>query len=125
MKVSAYIMRVGKAGGVYRGYLAEVDGSLLEMGYIYPLGGGFAVVCVEDAVIQGETLNRAVYGRGGDFQTVLAGDLAVVRYNGEGFKSVCKEDIALLEGRLKPVERIAYGKVCLKAASTLPEWEGK
>lgn len=118
-------MRVGKTGEVYQGYLSEADVSLLEQGYIYPLSGGLAVVCVEDAVAQGETLNRAVYDGGGNFQTVLAGALAAVRYEGGCFKGICKEDIASIENALKPVERIAYGKVCLKASSTLPKWEGK
>lgn len=125
LEVSAYIMRVGKNGEVYQGYLSEAGVSLLEQGYIYPLGGGLAIVCVEDAVVQGETLNRAVYDSGGNFQTVLAGSLAAVRYEGGCFKGVCKEDIASIENALKPVERVAYGKVCLKAASTLPKWEGK
>ena len=125
LKVSAYIMRVGKTGEVYQGYLGETDVSLLELGHIYPLGGGLAIACVEDAAIQGETLNRAVYDNNGNFQTVLAGDLAAVRYERGCFKGVCKEDIASIENALKPVERIAYGKVCLKAASMLPKWEGK
>ncbi len=116
LKVSAYIMRVGKTGEVYQGYLGETDVSLLELGHIYPLGGGLAVACVEDAVIQGETLNRAVYGHDGNFQTVLAGDIVGVRYDGEDFRSIRKEDIAALEKALKPIERIAYGKICLKAA---------
>lgn len=125
LEASAYIMRVGKTGGAYQGYLGEADVSLLEQGYIYPLGGGLAVVCVEDAVVQGETLNRAVYDGDGNLQTVLAGDLAAVRYEGGCFKGVCREDIASIENALKPVERIAYGMVCLKAASTLPKWEGE
>ncbi len=125
LEVSAYIMRVGKTGEVYQGYLGEADVSLLEPGYIYLLGGGLAVVCVEDAVVQGETLNRAVYDGDGNFRAVLAGNLAAVRYGGGCFKDVCKEDIASLEKILKPVERIAYGRVCLKASSTLPVWEGK
>lgn len=125
LKVSAYIMRVGKTGEVYQGYLGEADVSLLEQGCMYPLGGGLIVSCVEDAVVQGETLNRAVYDNDGNFQTVLAGNLAAVRYEGGCFQGVCKEDIAFLEKALKPVERIAYGRVCLKAASTLPKWEGK
>ena len=109
----------------YRGYLGEADVTSLGQGHKYPLGGGLAVVCVEDAVVQGETLNRAVYDSDGNFQTVLAGDLAAVRYEGGCFKGVCKEDIASIENALKPVGRIAYGKVCLKAASTLPKWEGE
>ena len=125
LEVSAYIMRVGKTGEVYQGYLGEADVSLLEPGYIYLLGGGLAVVCVEDAVVQGETLNRAVYDGDGNFRAVLAGNLAAVRYGGGCFKDVHKEDIASLEKILKPVERIAYGRVCLKASSTLPVWEGK
>ncbi len=125
MKVSAYIMRVGETGEVYQGYLAETDTALLELGDIYSLGGGLIVACVEDAVIQGETLNRAFYGKDGKFRTVLAGNLAAARYDGGGFRSISKEDIALLEKTLKPVECIAYGKVCLKASSALPEWEGK
>ena len=125
LEVSAYIMRVGKNGEAYQGYLGEAHVSLLEQGYIYPLGGGLAIVCVEDAVVQGETLNRAVYDSDGNFQTVLAGDLAAVRYEGGCFKGVCKEDIASIENALKPVGRIAYGKVCLKSSSTLPKWEGE
>ncbi len=125
LEVSAYIMRVGKTGEAYQGYLGEADVTLLEQGHIYPLGSGLAIVCVEDAVVQGETLNRAVYDSDGNFQTVLAGDLAAVRYEGGCFKGVCKEDIASIENALKPVGRIAYGRVCLKAASTLPKWEGK
>ena len=125
LEVSAYIMRVGKTGEVYQGYLSEVGVSLLEQGYIYPLSGGLAIVCVEDAVVQGETLNRAVYDSDGNFQTVLAGNLAAVRYEGGCLKGVCKEDIASIENALKPVERIAYGRVCLKASSTLPKWEEK
>ena len=125
LEVSAYIMRVGKTGEAYRGYLGEADVTSLGQGHKYPLGGGLAIVCVEDAVVQGETLNRAVYDSDGNFQTVLAGDLAAVRYEGGCFKGVCKEDIASIENTLKPVERIAYGKICLKAASTLLKWEGK
>ena len=125
LEVSAYIMRVGKTGEAYQGYLGEADVTLLEQGHIYPLGGGLAIVCVEDAVVQGETLNRAVYDSDGNFQTVLAGNLAAVRYEGGCFKGVCKEDIASIENALKPVGRIAYGKVCLKSSSTLPKWEGK
>lgn len=54
MEVSAYIMRVGKNGEAYQGYLGEADVSLLELGYVYPLGGGLAVVCVEDAWFRGK-----------------------------------------------------------------------
>ncbi len=125
LEVSAYIMRVGKTGEAYRGYLGEADVTSLGQGHKYPLGGGLAIVCVEDAVVQGETLNRAVYDSDGNFQTVLAGDLAAVRYEGGCFKGVCKEDIASIENALKPVGRIAYGKVCLKSSSTLPKWEGE
>lgn len=125
LEVSAYIMRVGKTGEAYQGYLGEADVTSLGQGHKYPLGGGLAIVCVEDAVVQGETLNRAVYDSDGNFQTVLAGDLAAVRYEGGCFKGVCKEDIASLENALKPVGRIAYGKVCLKSSSTLPKWEGE
>ncbi len=125
LEVSAYIMRVGKTGEAYQGYLGEADVTSLGQGHKYPLGGGLAIVCVEDAVVQGETLNRAVYDSDGNFQTVLVGDLAAVRYEGGCFKGVCKEDIASLENALKPVGRIAYGKVCLKSSSTLPKWEGE
>ncbi len=124
LEVSAYIMRVGKTGEAYQGYLGEADVTSLGQGHKYPLGGGLAIVCVEDAVVQGETLNRAVYDSDGNFQTVLAGDLAA-GYEGGCFKGVCKEDIASIENALKPVGRIAYGKVCLKSSSTLPKWEGK
>jgi len=61
----------------------------------------------------------------GIYRPDLAGELAAVRYERGCFKDVCKEDIVSIENALKPVERIAYGKVCLKAASTLPKWEGK
>ena len=125
LEVSAYIMRVGKTGEAYQGYLGEADVTSLGQGHKYPLGGGLAIVCVEDAVVQGETLNHAVYDSDGNFQTVLAGDLAAVRYEGGCFKGVCKEDIASIENALKPVGRIAYGKVCLKSSSTLPKWEGE
>ena len=118
-------MRVGEGGAVYKGYQGSVDSALLELGDMYPLGHGLAIACVEDAAIQGETLNRAVYDCGGNLQTVLGGNLAAVRYDGECFRSICKEDISFLEHVLKPIERIAYGKICLKAACTLPEWKGR
>lgn len=86
-------MRVGKNGEAYRGYLGEAHVSLLGQGYIYPLGGGLAIVCVEDAVVQGETLNRAVYDSDGNFQTVLAGDLAAVRYEGDVLKGYVRRTL--------------------------------
>lgn len=123
MEVSVYIMRADKDGIVYQGYQAQVEARVLEGNYIYPLGRGVGIVCVEDAVVMGEPLNRAVYGGNGEFQTVLAGNLAAVRHDGECFSDIQEEDVIFIEESLKPIERIAYGKVFLKGAGSLPVWE--
>lgn len=125
MEVRAYIMRADESGIVYKGYQSVIGSGVLEGCYIYPLGNGVGIACGEDAVIQGRTLNRAVYDGSGRLKTVLAGNLAAVRYDGECFGSIQKEDIKMVEKLMKPIERIAYGRVCLKAACTLQEWEGR
>ena len=109
----------------YKGYPSVIGSGVLEGCYIYPLGNGVGIACCEDAVILGRTLNRAVYDGSGKFKTVLAGNLAAVRYDGECFGSIQKEDIKIIEELMKPIERIAYGKVFLKEADGLPEWTDK
>lgn len=125
MEVRAYIMRASESGIVYKGYQSVIGSGVLEGCYIYPLGNGVGIACCEDAVILGRTLNRAVYDGSGRLKTVLAGNLAAVRYDGKCFGSIQKEDIKIIEELMKPIERIAYGKVFLKEADGLPEWTDK
>lgn len=125
MEISVYIMRTDEEGVVYRGYQARIESGLLEGEYIYPIDDGIGIACGEDAVVMGRTLNRAVYDRNGNFKTVLAGDLVAVRYDGKCFSDIQKEDIIFIEKLLKPIGRIAYGKVFLKETSKLPEWSDR
>ena len=73
----------------------------------------------------GKTLKRAVFDERGDFITVLAGNLMMVRHEGDSFTSIQEEDVVVIEKLLKPIERIFDGKIFLKDVQELKIWEGK
>lgn len=126
----AYFLRASD-GVVNKGYLSEIPNSLkAEQDYVgggietFALNDELVLIGARDAVIFGKTLNRAFYDESGNFITVFAGNLLVVRYRGGEFCSVLEEDVKLIERLLKPIDHIACGTVFLKAAEELPEWKG-
>ena len=125
-----YFLRASD-GVVYKGYLSEIPNSLkAEQEYVgggietFTLNDELVLVGGRDAVVFGKTLNRALYDESGKFITAFAGNLMVVRYKGNEFESILKEDVELIERLLKPIDHIACGTVFLKAAEELPEWKG-
>lgn len=125
----AYFLRASD-GVVYRGYLSEIPNSLkAEQDYVgggietFALNDDLVLIGARDAVIFGKTLNRAFYDESGNFITAFAGNLLVVRNNGDEFDSILEKDVELIERLLKPIDHIACGTVFLKAAEELPEWE--
>ncbi len=82
------------------------------------------IICGEDAVVLGKPLNRAWYDDNGKLVTVFAGTLMFVRREGRQLVNMRKEDVELIERSMKPIERIACGRVFTKPEDSLPEWEG-
>lgn len=129
--IRAYFLRASHQV-IYRGYLSEIRGS---PGLQQECGDGevertalneeFMLLGGRDAVVLGKTLNRAFYDEDGKFVTVFAGDLLVLRYQGDTFGSVLEEDVEKIESMLKPIDHIAGGNIFLKEAETLPEWKEK
>lgn len=131
-KIKAYLLRADSSGQLYRGYIADVENSLaFEQRYVgdridvYSLTNNIDVIGGDEAVVMGRTLNRAVYDERGNFITVLAGNLMVVRHEGDSFASIHEEDVAVIEKMLKPIERIYNGKIFLRDVQELKIWEGK
>lgn len=130
LSMRAYFLRTSD-GVVYKGYLSEIPNSLkAEQDYVgsgietFTLNDDLVLIGARDAVVFGKTLNRALYDESGKFITAFAGNLMVVRYKGDEFESILKEDVELIERLLKPIDHIACGTVFLKAAEELPEWKG-
>lgn len=130
LSMRAYFLRTSD-GVVYKGYLSEIPNSLkAEQDYVgsgietFTLNDDLVLIGARDAVVFGKTLNRALYDESGKFITAFAGNLMVVRYKGNEFESILKEDVELIERLLKPIDHIACGTVFLKAAEELPEWKG-
>lgn len=126
----AYLLRASN-GIVYRGYISEIPNTLkAEKDYVgggierFTLNDNLVLIGARDAVIWGRTLNRALYDESGKFITAFAGNLMVVRYNGDEFISIRHEDVELLERLLKPIDHISCGTVFLKEPIELPEWKG-
>ena len=131
-KIKAYLLRADSSGQLYCGYIADVENSLaFEQKYVgdridvYPLTDDIDVIGGKEAVVMGKTLNRAVFDERGDFITVLAGNLMMVRHEGDSFTSIQEEDVVVIEKLLKPIERIFDGKIFLKDVQELKIWEGK
>lgn len=126
----AYFLRASD-GIVYKGYLSEIPNSLnAEQDYVgggietFTLNDNLVLIGARDAVIFGKTLNRALYDEGGNFIAAFAGNLLVVRYQGDEFVSIADGDAELVECLLKPIDHIACGNVYLKTSEELPEWKG-
>lgn len=124
----AYYMRVGDRGA-YKGYVADTEpmhraGRIdqPELTEMVILDGRFVVICEAGAVLSGKRLNRVLYDRSGKPGKVFAGDLMILRYERGVITDIRESDQELLEQLLKPIERIAYGKVFLKDARKLPKW---
>lgn len=116
---------------VYRGYISEIPNTLkAKKDYVggrietFALNDNLVLIGARDSVIWGKTLNRALYDESGKFITAFAGNLMVVRYNGDEFTSIRHEDVELLERLLKPIDHISCGTVFLKKPLELPEWKG-
>lgn len=130
-RITAYLIRVNeKLGTIYKGYLCDVGNSVeFRKKYIedtieiHNLCNNINIICEDEAVIMGRTLNRAFYDEDGKLKNVFAGNLMVVRYDENGFSSIYKEDIENIEKMLQPIDHIACGKVFLKSSKQLKVWE--
>lgn len=128
--INAYFTRVD-AATPYKGYIGEIENTFEALkSYIcgrittYDFTDDIVVVAEEDAVILGRRLNRVLFDSNSKRITLFAGNLLFVRHEGDQFTSLQAEDVALIEERFKPIERIFGGEVYLKPADELPEWRG-
>lgn len=130
--VLVYLLRIDKERRQYRGYLENVrDLAAAKQRLVaddteeISLTEEIKIICGEDAVVLGKPLNRAWYDDNGKMVTVFAGTLMFVRREGRQLVNMRKKDVELIERSMKPIERIACGRVFTKPEDSLPEWEGR
>lgn len=126
--IKAYLLRAEK-NTVYKGIITEIENDLQSINnyvkgdlQILSLNEHIVIICEKDAVIMGRTLNRAMYNAKGERINVFAGNLLLLKKEGENFINIEQEDIVDIEKMLKPIEHIFGGEVIIKEQKELKNY---
>lgn len=126
--LNAYFLRVDLKTP-YKGYLGTIENTLEALqGYVdgdietVKLAPDIVAILNEDGKFFELPLNRALIDNEGRVLDILAGNVLVVRVQGEEFVSIQESDIPTIEKYLRPVKSGDWGLLSA-IKETLPEWE--
>lgn len=130
-KIKCYKMRVD-SDDVYKGYIAEIENTVEAMqefcyGYIecIKITNELVAIINEEGKIRDMPVNRILVRADEKILDMLAGNILVVRADGEEFVSIEESDIEVIEKRLLPFCGLMANKIVIYSPEHLAEWKGE